>query len=57
MTGDGLLNGDDLFFFSRWWDQPVNETSYPCDMMEDGFIDGEDLIQLIRDWRETSFAP
>jgi hypothetical protein len=35
----------------------VNETNYPCDRVEDGFIDGEDLIEFIRDWRETSFGP
>jgi hypothetical protein len=50
-SGDGFLDAEDLFFFSMWWQQPTNETSYPCDFVPDGVINETDLLTLFRAWR------
>ena len=51
VTGDGIADAYDLFFFSQWWLQAENETNYRCDRLDDGTIDGDDLLLLMEEWK------
>jgi len=51
-NGDEFIDTRDLFFFSRWWQGPTNETNFLCDVVEDATIDEQDLMILMRYWRD-----
>jgi formylglycine-generating enzyme required for sulfatase activity len=38
---------NELFSFSQWWQQPVNETNFPLNRAEDTIIDEKDLLLLL----------
>lgn len=48
---DSLVNGDDLFFFSKYWHGPAVEADSRCNPEDDAMIDENDLQMLMREWR------
>jgi hypothetical protein len=51
-TRDGRIDIEDLGVFSRSWDTMEGEGNWYvlCDLLEDGFIDLNDLAALVADW-------
>ena len=49
---DLMVNIYDLFLFSQYWHEPLNETNFICNPNEDGIIDEDDLFYLINGWSE-----
>jgi hypothetical protein len=49
---DGKQNSLDLLHFSSLWNTNETEYSYPADFVDDGFIDAEDLLELIMELRK-----
>jgi subtilisin-like proprotein convertase family protein len=50
-NGDGLIDHNDLFFFSIWWNTPANGENNLCDCLPNGTIDHGDLTGMLRHWR------
>jgi len=50
-SGDEEINHQDLFLFSRWWQDTGNEINYLNNPVGGQEIDGEDLLWLIQYWK------
>ena len=49
---------NDLFQFSEYWQQPVNETNFGFNLEANAEIDENDFLRLLEGWRNgTSFTP
>ena len=49
-NGDDLLDSSDLFYFSLYWQDVPNETSFDCNPIRDNSINEKDLLLLIGEW-------
>ena len=49
----GKADGEDVFYFSNWWQREENETDFPstAGLIWDGTVNQLDLIRLIEIWR------
>jgi hypothetical protein len=50
LDGNGVIDGEDLFIFSRGWFRDKNETDFLGDLTGDGFLDERDLLRFIEEW-------
>jgi len=55
--GNGFVESVDMFFFATWWEQPVNETNFRCDLDGSQHIDHDDLIPILGGWHWPQFPP
>jgi hypothetical protein len=47
MDASGVVDGYDLFLFSRDWDHPADQADPRGNLEEDDFLNGKDLLRLI----------
>jgi hypothetical protein len=48
---DSQVNGDDLFFFSKYWHGPSLDADSRCNPEDDATVDEKDLWLLMRKWK------
>lgn len=51
-NGDGMVNVEDIFFFSKYWQGPAGEAPPGNNPLNDSVIDGKDLLRLIPEWKD-----
>ena len=57
VDGDGQIDQNDIFQFSRWWYSEPNDENRPANLDQrtlDDKIDEHDLLQLLLYWRSLA---
>lgn len=49
--GDGQVNMNDVFYFSRYWRIPSNQAAPSCNPNPDPVVDQKDLLILMMNWK------